>query len=210
MSKKLNNVFSMLLPNKKINVFVISLIFLGIISGSIFMLVTSDTDKSLVTNQINTFISNIDNNKINNGQVFINAITQNAIFSLLLWIFGMSIIGILFNIFLIYMKGFIIGFSLSSFFMVYGYKGLAAGVIYLIPTNIINILVTLLIGSYSIMFVIYLWKLIFLKDKCINLSGFLKKYFIIFIISIILIFISSVCEGYLVPSFFKLVIKLFK
>lgn len=209
MNKKFNSGLAIILPNNKINLFVIFIVVLGIISGSIFMVILNDSDKSATINQISTFMSNINTNNINNFYSFKNAFLGNIIFISLIWLFGMSIIGIIFNIFLIYLKSFSIGFSLSSFFVVYKYKGLLAGLIYLFPTNIINLFILLLLGSYSIIFTINLIKTIFIKDKSFNFKYFFKKYFIIFIFSFILIVISSLCEGYLLPSIMKLVVKMF-
>lgn len=185
------------------------IIILGIISGSLFLVVLKDTDHNLVIEKINTFFTNINTNNINNIEAFKNAFIENIIFVILIWILGMSIIGIIINIFIIYLKGFIIGFSLSSFFLVYKYKGLLAALIYVFPTSIINILVCLLLGVYSVLFTINLWKIIFLKEKNYNMKKFIKKYFLLLILCIILILISSLTEGFLVPSLLKLVIKLF-
>jgi len=209
MNKKLNSGLAIILPNKKINLFVLFIITLGIISGTIFLLALNDTDKELVVSQITTFMTNISSNNINNFNAFKNSITENLIFIILIWIFGMSIIGIIFNIFAIYLKGFTIGFTLASFFYIYNYKGLLAGLIYIFPSSIINLIVTLLVGVYSIILTIYLWKIIFLKDRSNNISKFLKKYLLILLISIALISISSLCESYLVPALLKLIIKLF-
>ena len=209
MNKKLNRGLAIILPNKKINIFVIFIIILGIISGSIFLVVLKDTDKTLIINRIESFMNNINTNNVNNIVAFKNVIIENLIFVLLIWILGMSIIGIIFNIFLIYLKGFIIGFSLSSFFFVYKYKGLLAGFIYAFPTSIINIIVSLILGVYSILFTINLWKIIFLIEKNSDMKRFLKKYLIILIISLFLILISSITEGFLIPSLLKLVIKVF-
>ena len=197
------------MPDKKVNTFIMFIIILGIISGSLFLVVLKDTDRNLVIEKINTFFTNINTNNINNIEAFKNAFIENIIFVILIWILGMSIIGIIINIFIIYLKGFIIGFSLSSFFLVYKYKGLLAALIYTFPTSIINILVCLLLGVYSVLFTINLWKIIFLKEKNYNMKRFIKKYFLVLIICIILILISSLTEGFLVPSLLKLVIKLF-
>lgn len=197
------------MPDKKVNTFIMFIIILGIISGSLFLVVLKDTDHNLVIEKINTFFTNINTNNINNIEAFKNAFIENIIFVILVWILGMSIIGIIINIFMIYLKGFIIGFSLSSFFLVYKYKGLLAALIYVFPTSIINILVCLLLGVYSVLFTINLWKIIFLKEKNYNMKKFIKKYFLVLIICIILIIISSLTEGFLVPSLLKLVIKLF-
>ena len=191
MNKKLNRGLAIIIPNKKVNTFIMFIIILGIISGSLFLVVLINT------------------NNINNIEAFKNAFIENIIFVILVWILGMSIIGIIINIFMIYLKGFIIGFSLSSFFLVYKYKGLLAAFIYAFPTSIINILVCLLLGVYSVLFTINLWKIIFLKEKDYNMKKFIKKYFLILILCIILILISSLTESFLVPSLLKLVIKLF-
>ena len=197
------------MPDKKVNTFIMFIIILGIISGALFLVVLKDTDHNLVIEKINTFFTNINTNNINNIEAFKNAFIENIIFVILIWILGMSIIGIIINIFIIYLKGFIIGFSLSSFFLVYKYKGLLAALIYVFPTSIINILVCLLLGVYSVLFTINLWKIIFLKEKNYNMKKFIKKYFLLLILCIILILISSLTEGFLVPSLLKLVIKLF-
>ena len=165
MNKKLNRGLAIIIPDKKVNTFIMFIIILGIISGSLFLVVLKDTDRNLVIEKINTFFTNINTNNINNIEAFKNAFIENIIFVILIWILGMSIIGIIINIFIIYLKGFIIGFSLSSFFLVYKYKGLLAALIYAFPTSIINILVCLLLGVYSVLFTINLWKIIFLKEK---------------------------------------------
>ena len=197
MNKKLNRGLAIIIPDTKVNTFIM------------FTIILEDTDHSLVIEKINTFFTNINTNNINNIEAFKNAFIENIIFVILVWILGMSIIGIIINIFMIYLKGFIIGFSLSSFFLVYKYKGLLAALIYAFPTSIINILVCLLLGVYSVLFTINLWKIIFLKEKNYNMKKFIKKYFLLLILCIILIIISSLTEGFIVPSLLKLVIKLF-
>lgn len=209
MNKKLSNGLAIILPNKKTNLFVMFVIILGIISGSIFLMVINENDKSTVINQITTFMKNINDNNINNFNALKSAIIENLIFITLVWILGMSIIGVIFNIFFIYMKGFMIGFSISSFILTYKYKGIIASVIYAFPTSIINIIVALILGSYSIIFTINLWKVIFMKDKNYNTGRFFKKYLLVLGITTILVMLSSVTESYLVPSIFKVIIKLF-
>ncbi len=209
MNKKFNSGLALILPSKRINLFVIFVIVLGIISGAIFLVALKDTDKELVTNQITTFISNIDGNNINNFVAFKNALWENIIFILLIWFLGMSIIGVILNIFFIYFKSFTVGFTLSSLFLVYEAKGLLAGFIYLFPSCIINILVMLIIGVYSIILTIKLWKTVFMKDRSYSISKFLRKYVVILVISLILTVISAGLEGYLFPAILKLAIKLF-
>lgn len=209
MNKKLNSGLALILPNKKVNLFVIFIVVLGIISGSLFLMVLNDNDKSEVINEISTFMANINTNNINNLNSFKNSLIEGMILIILSWILGMSIIGVIFNIFFIYMKSFTIGFSISSFILVYKYKGILSSLIYVIPSQLINILIILILGVYTLLFSKYLFKMIFLKDKTVNLGKFFKKYVLVFGICIILCVISSLCEAYLLPSLLKVMIKLF-
>ena len=209
MNKKLNSGLALILPNKKVNLFVIFIVILGIISGSLFLMVLNENDKSEVINEISTFMANINTNNINNLNSFKNSLIEGMILIILSWILGMSIIGVIFNIFFIYMKSFTIGFSISSFILVYKYKGILSSLIYVIPSQLINILIILILGVYTLLFSKYLFKMIFLKDKTVNLGKFFKKYVLVFGICIILCVISALCEAYLVPSLLKVMIKLF-
>lgn len=209
MNKKLNSGLALILPNKKVNLFVIFIVILGIISGSLFLMVLNDNDKSEVINEISTFMANINTNNINNFNSFKNSLIEGMILIILSWILGMSIIGVIFNIFFIYMKSFTIGFSISSFILVYKYKGILSSLIYVIPSQLINILIILILGVYTLLFSKYLFKMIFLKDKTVNLGKFFKKYVLVFGICIILCLVSSLCEAYLLPSLLKVIIKLF-
>lgn len=209
MNKKLNSGLALILPNKKVNLFVIFIVILGIISGSLFLMVLNENDKSEVINEISTFMANINTNNINNLNSFKNSLIEGMILIILSWILGMSIIGVIFNIFFIYMKSFTIGFSISSFILVYKYKGILSSLIYVIPSQLINILIILILGVYTLLFSKYLFKMIFIKDKTVNLGKFFKKYVLVFGICIILCVISSLCEAYLLPSLLKVIIKLF-
>lgn len=209
MNKKLNSGLALILPNKKVNLFVIFIVVLGIISGSLFLMVLNENDKSEAINEISTFMTNINTNNINNLNSFKNSLIEGMILIILSWILGMSIIGVIFNIFFIYMKSFTIGFSISSFILVYKYKGILSSLVYTIPSQLINILIILILGVYTLLFSKYLFKMIFLKDKTVNLGKFFKKYVLVFGICIILCLISSLCEAYLLPSLLKVMIKLF-
>ena len=70
MNKKLNSGLALILPNKKVNLFVIFIVILGIISGSLFLMVLNENDKSEVINEISTFMANINTNNINNLNLF--------------------------------------------------------------------------------------------------------------------------------------------
>ena len=141
-----------ILPSKKINFFVVTVLVLGLISGSIFLITLNSTDKANTILQIQTFFNNVSKNNINNGQALKNSLIINYTFIGVIWILGLTIIGVLFNIFLNYIKGFIIGFSISSIIATYKTKGLLAALLYVFPSQVFNVIIISVLTIYSIMF----------------------------------------------------------
>ena len=208
MKKKKTKILDIILPSKKTNYFIITILVLGLISGSIFLVMLSETDKTSVINQIKTFFDNIANGSINSGLALKNSLIINYIFVLVIWILGLSIIGILFNVFLVYIKGFILGFSISSIIATYNYKAIPATLLYVFPQQVLNVIVICILAIYSVMFTRNLLAIIINKKN--NNRLMLKKYTIILIFSIITSFISSALEVYLFPNLLKLIISLYK
>lgn len=208
MDKKRTKLSDIILPSKKINFFVVTILILGLISGSIFLMTLNDTDKNSSILQIQTFFNNINNNNIDNGLALKNSLIINYIFVALIWGLGLSIIGIIINIFLTYIKGFIVGFSISSIILTYGYKGILASILYIFPMQVFNVLTVIVLTIYSIMFSQNLLAIIVNKRKNNNRT-MLKRYFIILVFSIIVSFISSVLEVYLFPNLLKIIIGLY-
>lgn len=209
MINKFNKIKSIIFPSKKINYFVLTILFLGVITGAIFSNIIDLNDQKLVTDKITLLISTIDNNQINSLLAFKNSIITNLSYSLTIWILGLTIIGLLFNIFLLYIKGFIFGFSLSSFIITYNYKGIILSSLYTIFGQLLNLIVIIILTVYSIMFSINLLKQIIKNKHNINLPKQFKNYLIIFLISIIISLISSISETFIFPTLIKIIIKLF-
>lgn len=209
MINKYNRIKSIIFPSKKINFLVISILFLGVISGAIFSNIIDLNDKKLVLDKIQLFISNIDNNSINSLIAFKNSTLTNLSYSIIIWILGMTIIGIIFNIFLLYLKGFIFGFSLSAFILTYSYKGIILAILYTIFGQLLNIIVIMILTIYSIMFTTNLLKQIVKSKQNINIPKYFKNYSLIFIIILIINIISSLSESFLFPTLIKIIIKLF-
>ena len=208
MNAKIKNIINTIIPNKKINYFTFFIFSLGIISGSIFLVIINENDKTSVITQITNFFNNINMNNINSVQALKNSLLNNFTYILLIWVLGMSIIGILFNIFIIYIKGFVLGFSISSLIYVYGIKGILACFIYIFPHQLLNTFCIVVIGIYSLMFTNNLYKQI-VKNKNMELKHFIKKYLYILIITSSITIISSLIETFFTPALFKLFIKLF-
>ena len=210
MRKKYNNLLSIIIPNKKINIFVLSIIIIGVTLGAIFSNIIDLNNQKLVIEKINSFINNINNGSINSLLIFKNALGINLLYTILIWLLGMSLIGIIIVFIILFFKSFVLGFTLSSFIITYKYKGIILSILHLLFGELLNIIALLLLTIYSINFTIKLLKQIFKTNINNNeLKHFLKHYFIILIIVLIINITSSLTEAFILPSLIKLIIGLY-
>ena len=160
--------------------------------------------KEIVFNTINTYFKDLNSSKaINNNLV--NVIKNNIILTGIMWFLGVSLVGVIFEVLFLILKGFSLGFSISSFIYVFKFKGIYIGLVYLLP-SIFNLLIYLILGFFAINYSIYLYKYLF-KNAAINLSLLMKKYLKVLVLSLILLIISSVIEVFLIPNVLKLFTK---
>lgn len=205
---KRNNIFKLIIPNTRTNIIAFSVFIIGIITGSIFIMVINTNDKSLIVEHITKFFSNVNSSDYSYLDSLKNMLSLNYFYVIVIWVLGLSILGILVNIFLTYLKGFIIGFTTSSLIITYGFKSILAVILYIIPHTLINSLVIIVLTIYSITFSRYLLIQIFQK-KDMKTKNFMKKYLIILLIAVALTLVSSISEVYLFPFLLKLIIKLY-
>ena len=207
--KKYWNIKCIILPNKKINIFAICILFLGITAGAIFSSIIGINDRTLVIDKIKLFIENINSNSLNSILVFKNSLSINLIYIIIIWILGLSLIGIILNIFILFMKSFIFGFSIASFIITYSYKGLLLSFLYLIFGELLNIIILLILTIYSIMISLKLISLIFKNNNSSSIKKWLKNNLIILFMSIIISIISALSQAFLLPSLIKLIVRLY-
>lgn len=205
---KRNNIFKLIIPNTRTNIIAFSVFIIGIITGSIFIMAINTNDKNLVVEHITKFFNNVNSSDYSYLDSLKNMLSLNYFYVIVIWILGLSILGILVNIFLTYLKGFIIGFTTSSLIITYGFKSILAVILYIIPHTLINSLVIIVLTIYSITFSRYLLIQIFQK-KDMKTKNFMKKYLIILLIAVALTLVSSISEVYLFPFLLKLIIKLY-
>lgn len=205
---KRNNIFKLIIPNTRTNIIAFSVFIIGITTGSIFIMLINTNDKSLIVEHITNFFENVNSSNYSYLDSLKNILSLNYFYVIVIWILGLSILGILVNMFLTYLKGFIIGFTTSSLIITYGFKSILAVILYIIPHTLINSLVIIILTIYSITFSRYLLIQIFQK-KDMKTKNFMKKYLIILLIAISLTLVSSISEVYLFPFLLKLIIKLY-
>ena len=173
------------------------IIIVGLLSGIILSNILSYNDQKEISSLINEYFTNLkSDNQINYLNNLLNSLLINFSYLITIFILSMSIIGIILNPFILFIKSFIVGFSVGIMISIYSFNGILLGIFSVFPHQIINLFVYLIITYFGIKLSLDLFKLLFLK-KQFNFSIILKKYLIVLGISSILLIISSLYEAFL-------------
>lgn len=190
------------LKSKKLLTTLLVIIIISFIIGLLFISIISKSNQELIKKTLDNFFIGIKNSELNYQHALISSLTSNLLINFLIWILGISIIGIPVVILILISKSFILGFSISSIIYNYSFKGIPYTIIYIIP-HIINLFIILVLGYYSIKFSLMLFNLLFRK-KDYSKKIIVKRYIKLLIYSTIFFITSSVMEVYIVPNILKL------
>lgn len=184
----------------------IIIILLGIGTGFFYIFLLKKEIKTELLVGIDQFFATIKTANLDKTATLINSLSANGLSLLLIWILGVSIIGIPFILMFLFYKSFILSFSFISIITKYHLKGIFLALTYIFPSQILNLVIWLLLSFYAISFSIKLMKVLFLK-KNLNLREPFKKYTKILGICIVVLILSSVFESYLSPYLMNFFLK---
>ncbi len=207
MKQKLDKLKKRIIPNKKIALFLIGILLTGFIAGSLFVILLNQKDLSLVKESIKGFFQTIQTSSYSSSHMFFDSIIENLFFVILIWILGISVIGIPFPLFFLFFKSFLSGFTITAIITVYGIKGSLFGFFTLFPHQLVSLFVYLFLITYSVKLSFQIVYAV-TKKKTIDFKTVMKSYPKILFTSTIGILFASFLEAYFMPfllgSFFSI------
>ena len=190
---------------KRIIIFVSLLFIIGLVSGSMFTNLLSKADKKILVNNVILYLKNIKN--LSSTVYGIKALGSNFLNNFLqltlIFVLGLSLIGIIVVIFILFFKGFTLGLSIGTIIYKYSFKGILGALLYVFPCMIFNILIYLFLSFYAVYTSDKFIKAFIKKDN-LNFKTFLGKYLLSFIVSIIFMLLVCIIDVYLTPLLLKL------
>ncbi len=192
--------FSMKLRKIKFNKRLIIILLIFVITFVLGLLYPALINKGDISPQVTTYIDGLHNNKYVLSLLIRNNLINNIFLCSCFYIFSIFIISFIIVIILYLIKIFSLGVSISSLIYIYKFKGIIYSLIIAFP-NIIELILLTILFYYSLSYVIIILKY---KNK-ISRKRLMKKYFIVFLIILILQVIISFVEGYIDFYFFKFI-----
>jgi len=201
LNKIIDVIFKDMKKDKNIYISLILVIIISFVFGLFFITILESSDKTLVTEHITTYFDNIKSSKIV-PSLYNNAM-NNSVSIILFWILGFSVIGLPMIVILLFYKGFTLSFTITS--LIYNFKvdGILLSFIYIFPHLILNLLFYFILSFYSFKLCINLIRTLLNKSKISK--NFIKKYFLILIISLAFLMVSALYETYILPYLLKII-----
>lgn len=204
-----NRIYLHIKENASIYLFVIVLLFMGVIFGAIVVNSLHNELKQDLLFYLKQFFSQVEKDKIGKPSI----VWKESYFSQLMyigiiWLLGISVIGLPIILILLFMKGVVVGFTVGFLVDQMGIEGFFLAIASVLPQNLIVIPVYIFISTVSIGFSIQLIKQLFIKKQTDSILPNLVSYTFIFLIVGVILAGSSIIEGYISPQFMKMIINL--
>lgn len=181
----------------------IIIFFIGIILGTMYINKTDLNQRQEISSYINEFIEDIQNGSdIDSNKLLRTSIYNNLLITILLWISGLTVIGMPIVYIIVSIKGFCIGYTISS---IIATLGITQGLKFILSTMLLQNII--IIPSILILAVsgIKLYKAIMKDRRRENIKVEIIKYTIIAIFIGIINIISAIIETYASTNIFEII-----
>ncbi|MEE0699840.1 MAG: stage II sporulation protein M [Bacilli bacterium] len=205
MKKIINYLNETIKKERALLTFVLIIFILGIVIGSLFINFVTEADKNLLVSQVETFFSSIKKlgTDVFGIKVFSSGVLNNFLQLTIIFVLGVSMVGIPAVILILFFKGFMLGTTLSTIILKYQVKGVLGCFLYVFPVMIVNVIIYVFFSFFAVYVSLRFLKALFKKDN-LNFKAFLGKYLLAFLLSLVLMAITCLFDSFLTPLLLKL------
>ncbi|GAB3052453.1 stage II sporulation protein M [Virgibacillus ainsalahensis] len=210
MYKNRELVGSHLREHATIYLFMIILFLTGIIFGAIIVNSMSFVQKQDLFFYLERFFGQIVNDQhIDNVEILKSSLFYHVKYLLLLFVLGLSVIGLPVIWILLFIKGMVVGFSVGFIVNQLGAEGLLLAALSIAPQNILIIPVYIVAGSLSMIFSLTLLSKLFSGRFSRPVFEPFGRYVIMFGLLLAISSIAAVLEAYVANGTMEAIIKSF-
>ena len=210
MNKNKTLVMNHIREHATIYLFMIILFLTGIIFGAIIVNSMSFVQKQDLFFYLERFFGQVTSDQqSNNGEILKSSFFFHAKYLLLLFVLGLSVIGLPIVWILLFIKGLVVGFSVGFIVNQLGVKGLLLASLSIAPQNILIIPVYIIAGSLSMIFSLTLLNKLFTRRISHSIFQPFGRYVTMFLFLLACSLIAAVLEVYVANGAMESLIKSF-
>lgn len=195
--------------HSSIYLFIIVLFLMGVIFGAIVVNSLSLSQKEDLYYYLSQFFSQVSNGKVADSKdLFIQSFSHNSKFIGLMWLLGISIIGLPVILILLFIKGMVVGFTVGFLVNQMGWDGFLLSFVSVLPQNIIIIPIFIISATLSVSFSFKMIRQQFIKKLGEPILPLFGRYMFLFIIALLFLVIAAGMEAYISPALMKSIINM--
>jgi len=190
--------------NAPLYAFVAFLMVTGIAFGAVAVRFLPPDDRGEMIDQVQSVFAELDEGEgVDQSAVFYRSLLRNARTAAILWLMGVTVVGLPAAIGVLFLRGFATGFAAGFFVHELGYKGVALALLAILPPNLIAVPVLVALGACSIGFS---WRVARGgRSGLARLYGGVVSYTAACALLAVLLASSSLVDAYVVPPFVRAV-----
>jgi stage II sporulation protein M len=195
--------------HSSIYLFVSILFMMGIIFGAIVVNSLSVNQKQDLFLYLSRFFGQVLQGEFaNTNEMFIQSYLHQFKYIGLMWVLGISIIGLPIILILLFLKGIVVGFTVGFLVNQLGWSGFLLSFVSVLPQNLIIIPAFIIIGTISISFSLRLIGQIFVKRANLPFKLIFARYIGLGVLICVIVTFASAFEAYSSPLLMKQVISI--
>ena len=204
----MNKLFKVMLNDikreKSTYISLIVVVIISLLFGTLFITILKEADKKLIVSEITNFFDTVNSKNYVLSSNLLPNLVKNDVFLLIIFLLGLSIVGLPFIVCMLFYKGFTLAFTVTTLIYNFKFEGILFSFLYIFPHLILNLILYFIMCVYAFNLSIKIFKNILNKED-FKIKDQLKKYILVFIILILTLSISSLYETYIIPYIIKLI-----
>ncbi|WP_077213875.1 stage II sporulation protein M [Bacillus dakarensis] len=194
--------------HSSIYLFVITLFLMGVIFGAIVVNSLSLTQKEDLFYYLSQFFGQVSDGKVAaSNDLFLQSFFHNSKFIGLMWILGISIIGLPVILILLFIKGLVVGFTVGFLVNQMQWEGFLMSFVSVLPQNLIIIPIFIFAATLSVSFSITMIRRQFMKKMTQPMLPLVGRYALAFMAAALLLVAAAGIEAYVSPALMKMVVN---
>lgn len=176
----------------------------GVIFGAVMIGALSSEQKQEITRYLGNFFSTIEQGALpgDSQASFRDAFAMHMKWILIIWVLGLSVVGLPLILILDFLKGVLVGFTVSYMVGTMSWKGLLFALVSVVPQNLIVIPALLVCSVTAMAFTVHLVKNRFFQKKGALYEPFMRFSATVLITGVLLLGVSAF-EAYASPVLMK-------
>jgi stage II sporulation protein M len=189
--------------------FVFVLFVMGIIFGAVIVNALSLSQKQDLAAYMGTFFNGLDQNSITAPkEAFQQSLGNHLKFIGLIWLLGLSVIGLPLILIFIFLKGVLIGFTVGFLVSEMAWQGALFSLVSVVPQNLLIIPAFIITGVAAISFSLLLVRNYFSQRRGGSIWHFLGSYTWVVMLMTGVLFLASLFEAYVSPVLMRMVTQI--